>query len=241
MKKVTSLLLVLICCLAMSIPAFAVENAPTVELHLPDGDDAEIIAFNLNDSVSFGETVYDLESEGIVPYDYPANAGIVQIIGYPLAIDVDDPSVLFYSSDITASVTFNSYDQYSDLELTYTQAQALYDKLSAALYNYDSTKTYAIVGWRADAYIQVRADNPLYIHWRIAEPNFDAGTDYDTVPVTSNLYTVGLWGFCEFPEGKDNTTTTRFSLKGIDGQFYYRSSTGQTIGIPFAAGITLNV
>lgn len=224
----------------MSIPAFAAESTPTIELLSPDGDDAEIIAFDQNGSVSFDEAISDLESEGIVPYDYPANAGIVQIVGYPLAVAVDDSSQRLYSGDIYKSVTFSSYDQYNDLELTYTQAQNLYNKLIAALVaGYDSTKTYEIVGWRIVVYIQVRADNPQYIRWRVSEPNFGQGTGYTTTSVTSNLYTVGLVGSCEFPEGKDSTTTTRFSLKGINGLFYYRSN-GQSIGIPFAGGIIVN-
>lgn len=239
MRKVTSLLLVLICCLTMSIPAFAATSTPTVELLSPDGDDAEITVLNQNASVLLYEDISDLESEGIVPYDYPPNAGIVQIVGYPLAIAVDDPSQHFYSSDIKKSVTFSSYGQYDDLEVTYAQAQNLYAQLFTALYNYDPTKTYAIVGWRVDAYIQVRADNPLYISWRASEPNFDTGTGYITTAVTSNISIVGLSGLCEFPEGTGSATTTRFRIKGIEGLFYYRTNTG-TYGIPFAAGITLN-
>ena len=57
--------------------------------------------------------------------------------------------------------------------------------------------------------------------------------------VTSNLIAVPLAGDCEFPEGMDSTTTTRFKLKGIEGLFYYKTNTG-TYGIPFAASITLN-
>ena len=37
--------------------------------------------------------------------------------------------------------------------------------------------------------------------------------------VTSNLIAVPLAGDCEFPEGMDSTTTTRFKLKGIEGLF----------------------
>lgn len=239
MKKVTSLFLVLICCLSMSIPAFAAEGVPTVELLSLDGDDAEISVFSQNDSVSFDEAISDLDNEGIVPYDYPPNAGLTQIIGYPLAIAVDNPSQVLYSSDIGAIITFNSYSQYNSLDLTYAQTQNLYNKLYAALHNYDSTKTYKMVGWIVEAYLMVRADNPLYVRWRAAEPNFGAGTEYTTTTVTSNLTTVRLPGWCEFPEGVDETTTTRFKLKGTEGLFYYKTNTG-TYGIPFAAGMTLN-
>ena len=238
MKKVTSLFLVLICCLSMSLPAFAAENTPSAEM-LPYNGDAEISVFNRDDSVLFGEAISDLDNEGIVPYDYPPNAGLTQIICYPLAIAVDNPSQALYSSNIGAIITFNSYSQYNSLDLTYAQAQNIYNKLYAALHDYDSTKSYIMIGWIVEAYLMVRADNPLYVRWRAAEPNFGAGTDYTTTNVTSNLTTVRLPGRCEFPEGVDETTTTRFKLKGTEGLFYYRTNTG-TYGIPFAASMTLN-
>ena len=57
MKKVTSLFLVLICCLSMSLPAFAAENTPSAEM-LPYNGDAEISVFNQIGRASCRERVW---------------------------------------------------------------------------------------------------------------------------------------------------------------------------------------
>ena len=99
--------------------------------------------------------------------------------------------------------------------------------------------------------VQLRAQNPQYLKWRVAEPNFGQGTDYSDhrggaprwggseLNVPSSFISARLQGACAFPENASDTD--RYRIKGIEGLFYYKTNAGQVFGIPFGAGISLNV
>lgn len=243
MKKVTSLFLVLICCLSMSIPAFAAENTPSVERLPYNGDAGERIAVGHEEVVLFEEPAVDLENEGIELYEVHPSAGIAEIIAYPLVEDIDDPDYKFYYPNIGMMITFNTISQYNDINLTSTEVQGLYADTFYTLANNipNERHSYRIAGWIVETRVQLRAEKPLYLDWRVQEPNFGQGTDYSSLNVTSSIISARLRGACEFPANTDVDTATRFNIKGIYGLFYFRNTSGQTLGIPFGAGISLNV
>lgn len=243
MKKVTSLFLVLICCLSMSIPAFAVENAPSVERLPYNGDAGERIAVDREEVALFEEPVLDSENEGIELYDIHPSAGIAEVIAYPLVEDIDDPDYKFFYPNIGMKITFNSISQYNDINLTSAEVKSLYSDTFVTLANNIPTPghSYRIAGWVVETLVQLRAEKPLYLDWRVQEPNFGDGTDYSRLNVTSSFISARLRGACEFPANTDVSTATRFNIKGIYGLFYFRNPSGQTLGIPFGAGISLNV
>ncbi len=243
MKKVTSLFLVLICCLSMSIPAFAAEDTPTIERLPYNGDAGERIAVDSGEVVILEEPVLDSENEGTELYEIRPSAGIAEVIAYPLVEDIDDPDYKFYYPNIGMIITFNSISQYNDINLTSAEVKGLYSDTFYTLANNIPTEghSYRIAGWIVETLVQLRAEKPLYLDWRVQEPNFGDGTDYSRLNVTSSIISARLRGPCEFPANTDVSTTTRFNIKGIYGLFYFRNPSGQTLGIPFGAGISLNV
>lgn len=241
MKKVTSLLLVLVYCLAMSIPAFAAEDAPIVERLPYNGDVGERIAVSRETVGSFEEPVLDSENGGIEPYDIHSSAGIAEIIVYPLVEDVDADGMFYYPS-VGMMITFNSISQFNDIILTSAEVNGLYYDVYNNLSNDNlpDDHLYRIAGWVIETLVQLRAEKPMYVDWRVEEPNFGMGTGYNRLSVPNSFISARLRGACEFPADTNAATTKRFSIKGIYGLFYYRNDAGQTFGIPFGAGIVLN-
>lgn len=242
MKKVTSLFLVLICCLLMSIPAFASEaTSPVDSVPLNEGGSiSEPIFVDEQECNVTGECIWEFTDDGIGPYDIASSAGIAEISAYPLLLDLDTGR-LFYYPHIFRKVTFNSISQYNDIELTSNQALALYNAAISFLSenNPEPTHSYAIAGWWINTLVQLRAENPQYLKWRVAEPNFGQGTDYSELNVPNSFISARLQGACAFPENASDTV--RYRIKGIEGQFFYKTNAGQVFGIPFGAGISLNV
>ena len=242
MKKVTSLFLILICCLSMSIPAFATGTGPSDESFPIDSDGSMIepIFVDEQECNVTGEEIWEFMDENIEPYDISSSAGIAEISAYPLLQDLDTGR-LFYYPNIGRKVTFNSISQYNDIELTSTQAFSLYNEAISFLSanNPEPTHSYAVVGWWINTLVQLRAQNPQYLKWRVAEPNFGQGTDYSELNVPNSFISARLQGACAFPENASDTD--RYRIKGIEGLFYYKTNAGQVFGIPFGAGISLNV
>ena len=222
MKKVTSLFLILICCLSMSIPAFATGTGPSDESFPIDSDGSMIepIFVDEQECNVTGEEIWEFMDENIEPYDISSSE---------------------VQSYLTSVVTFNSISQYNDIELTSAQAFALYNEAISFLSanNPEPTHSYAVVGWWINTLVQLRAQNPQYLKWRVAEPNFGQGTDYSELNVPSSFISARLQGACAFPENASDTD--RYRIKGIEGLFYYKTNAGQVFGIPFGAGISLNV
>lgn len=237
MKKVTSLFLVLICCLSMSLPAFAAEGTATVEPVSYDGNPGERIFV---DEAACKATLEPSPDEEIEPYDISSSAGIAEISAYPLLLDLNTGR-LFYYPHIGRKVTFSSISQYNDIRLTSSQALALYDEAITFLSNNnpEPTHSYAYAGWWINTLVQLRAENPQYLKWRIAEPNFGQGTDYSELNVPKQFISARLEGACAFPDNASDTE--RYEIKGIEGLFYYKTNAGQVFGIPFGASISLNV
>ena len=244
MKKFTSLFLVLIFCFSMSATAMAASPAVDSVVSTAVLGEGERVVLTERERAAFeaseNNMVSDPDSQNAVVPRVSVGAGIAEIIGYPLLADLNTGE-LFYYTNIGRMVTYSSVGQFSSLRLTAAQVQQVYNEALTYLENNIPTEghSYAIVGWYISTLVQLRADNPRYIEYRIAEPNFGQGTEYVRENIPYSIISYRITGACAFPSNA--STTEYFHIGGAEGTFYYATDAGKVLGIPFSAGIALNV
>ena len=105
-------------------------------------------------------------------------AGPNQIHAYPLVCNLNTGD-LFYYNTIGDSVYFSMLSQYSNIKFTKSEAMNLYNRALGVAYTNEPQYSYGIVGWYIISEIDLMADRPKYVEYRIAEPNFGVGSDYE--------------------------------------------------------------
>lgn len=239
MKKIVSLFMIFVFSFALCTTAFAVDttNSEGERVVLTPEEYAAFEASKNNAEINQQEDTSNDDSARVIGY---AHAGITEIIGYPLMADLNTGEA-FYYPHINSKVTFTSINQHASLRLTSNQAARLYSQAITYLSNNIPTEghSYAIVGWYVETLVQLRADDPRYLEYRIAEPNFNQGTGYDRVDGLKQSISCRLKGACAFPSNASDTEY--YHIDGIEGIYYYKSVyNNQLLGIPFSAGITFN-
>lgn len=259
MKKVTSLFLVLICCLAMSIPAFATETEPNVRIltyselqNLPQTGDGVVpdgcTALGEKASALFwdsmipgnGETA-DINTEADATastYDVRPLACATQVIAWPLAANLETGQ-LFTRDNIYKSITFQSYGQFSSLMLSNAETLSLMNSMFAYLDTLGDS--YAMVGWCVGSAFYFQAPSMKSITIAPSSmptaPCYDFakdGFDFSGVSTSTSGVAIAAFGF---PEGKDPfKDVCNFDLSGT---FSYRDN-GRDFSRNFSGGLMVN-
>ena len=242
MKKIASLLSVIILCLTVWVPASAVELSEQTTVGPLSGTECQRIVLTEHEQAQFEESKTAEEGANeISPLKLGySSAGIAEIIGYPLLSDLDTGE-LFYYPNIGRKVTYGLINQSMSMRLTAAEAAEVYDEALQYLNSHIPTEghSYAIVGWYVETLVQLRSDHPKYIEYRVAEPNFGQGTDYTKANIPYTITSYRIKGACAFP---DNASDTEYyHIGGIEGTYYYATDTGKVLGIPFSAGLAMNV
>lgn len=165
-------------------------------------------------------------------------AGPNQIHAYPLVCNLNTGD-LFYYNTIGDSVYFSMLSQYSNIKFTKSEAMNLYNRALGVAYTNEPQYSYGIVGWYIISEIDLMADRPKYVEYRIAEPNFGVGSDYEKWNVPYEKVRITLQGACAFPD--DYSETQYFHIGGVEGSYYYTADNGKVLSVPFGAGISVNV
>ena len=131
------------------------------------------------------------------------------------------------------------WSQYSNIKFTKSEAMNLYNRALGVAYTNEPQYSYGIVGWYIISEIDLMADRPKYVEYRIAEPNFGVGSDYEKWNVPYEKVRITLQGACAFPD--DYSETQYFHIGGVEGSYYYTADNGKVLGVPFGAGISVNV
>lgn len=249
MKKFVSLILAFTLCLGLSLTAFAAEPELEVEgeaaARFLEGEKEECVVLTEAERAQFMEAEAG-ESDGIVPYIttpeiYSPTAAITQINGYPLLVEIPSGK-LFYYSHIGIGEAFGMYGQYMALRVTAAEAQTVYDQAVAYAYNNnpDEGQVYAVIGWYIRANIKLSADKPQNVEYRVAPDNsFDSTGEYEKYKITSQSANYWIGGACHAKS--DTNTSDYYFIEGLEGTFYYKTSKGTLLGIPFRASMKLNV
>lgn len=170
------------------------------------------------------------------------STGIAEIFASPLFWERETKR-LFYYPEVGVQQSWSTTYTSTSLRLTSDQAQAVYDYAFQWLQGHGTPGYgYAIVGWYIETLVQLRAispSKPQYIEYRAAEPNFGAGTDYLRENVTQSICSYRISAACEFPTNANNTSY--YHIGGVEGTFWYKAENGKVFGIPFSAGLALNV
>lgn len=263
MKKVTSLFLVLICCLSMSLPAFAAEPESNVRILtydelrdlpkngngvVPDGCTAlgeEESALFWASMTSVDENVADIDAEDNTTastYDVRPLACATRVVAWPLALDTE-AGQLFINENIYRAITFQSYDQFSSLMLTNAQTISLMNSMMTYLNNLVDTQggSYALVGWYVGAAFYFQAPSPKSV--TIAPSSLPKAPCYAFEKDDFSFSGVGTStsGLAKaafgYPEGKDPLKDVcNFDLSGT---FSYRDN-GKDFNRPFSGGLMVN-
>ena len=243
MKKFLSLVLSLVFCLSLSPSVLAADNPSADEgaARCVFLTEEECAAFNFQEAGG----IMGMEEE-IDPIDPQildrVEASIVEIIAYPLLADVTDPSQarLFYYTHIGKKVTYTTFSQSRSMNITRDEAHQLYQLANNYLFTNEAVEghQYMIVGWYMETLVQLRSSKPKYIEYRIAEPNFGAGTGYTKANIPYTAISYRIKGACQFPSSFSDTE--RYVIPGIEGSYYYGLDNGNVLGIPFRASLIIN-
>lgn len=263
MKKVTSLFLVLICCLSMSIPAFAVEPESNVKILtyaelqdlpktgngiVPDGCTAlgeEESALFWDSMIPGNDETADIGTEADAPastYDARPLACATRVVAWPLALDLESGQ-LFINNDIYRAITFQTYGQFSSLMLSNAQTISLMNSMMAHLDNLINTQggSYALVGWYVGAVFYFQAPSPKSV--TIAPSSIPTAPcyafekdDFNFAGASTSTSGTAKAAF-GYPEGKDPLKDVcNFDLSGT---FSYRDN-GKDFSRNFSGGLMVN-
>lgn len=149
MKKIASLLSVIILCLTVWVPASAVELSEQTTVEPLSGTECQRIVLTEHEQAQFEESKTAEEGANeISPLKLGySSAGIAEIIGYPLLSDLDTGE-LFYYPNIGRKVTYGLINQSMSMRLTAAEAAEVYDEALQYLNSHIPTEghSYAIVG-----------------------------------------------------------------------------------------------
>ena len=260
MKKVTSLFLVLICCLSMCLPAFAAEPESNVRILtydelqdlpkngngvVPDGCTAlgaEETALFWASMTPGNEEVTDIGAEADTTastYDVRPLACATQVIAWPLAVNLESGQV-FYKENINRSIKFQTYGQFSSLMLSNAQTISLMSAMQAHI-NTLSDGSYALAGWLVGASFYFQAPTPKSI--TIAPSSLPTapcvafskdGFSFTGASTSTTGVAMAAFGY---PESKDPLKDVcNFDLNGT---FSYRDN-GRDFDRPFSGGLMVN-
>lgn len=257
MKKITSLFLVLICCLSMSIPAFAAEPESNVRIltydelqDLPRNGNGVVpdgcTALGAEESALFWDSMTptntDIDTEADTTasvYDVRPLACARQVVVWPLAVNLETAQ-LFYQENISRSITFQTYDQFSSLMLSNAQTISLMNTMQTYIDTL-SDGSYALVGWLVGASFYFQAPSPKSVTIAPSSiptaPCFSFAKDgFDFTGASTSTTGVAMAAF-GYPEGKDPLKDVcNFDLNGT---FSYRDN-GKDFARPFSGGLMVN-
>ena len=253
MKRVFSLLTLVVMCFMLAIPAFAVgwqvPEALATAVGTSDGTNeawAErvILSDEQRELLQSSKIVKDIDSDDAdeLATSYPtgiAGVAIEEIYGYPLMVEVET-GALFYVPGIQTGGVLSNQSQSESLRLTTQQTLNLYQRLlNYAVANGTAGYHYAIVGWYVDTKIATRADYPMYVKYTVGTPNFSGITEERTVNITSNGQWVRVGIALGFP---DNFSETEYyHMNAVSGSFTYKAAfSNKILSIPFFSGMSFN-
>lgn len=255
MKKITSLMLAIALIFSLNVTAYAAE--PEAVSTEPDEygrvflteEQTQAFLESRNSAAAVLEDEQQDEmqdDEGMLRVSSLSpgyvSVGIAEIFTSPLFWERETKR-LFYFKEVGVYESYSTTYTSTSIRLTSDQAQAVYDRALQWLKSH-STPGYGYIfaGWYVETLVQLRAidpSKPLYIEYRAAEPNFGAGSEYTKadIPLSICSYRIGV--ACAFPSNASNTSY--YHIGGVEGTFWYKTEKGSVLGIPFSAGLALNV
>lgn len=253
MKRVLSLLTMVVMCFMLAVPAFAVgpqePQALATAVGTSDGASeawAERVILSDEQCAMLQSSeiadVPDNNNVDALATSYPtgvAGVYIEEIYGYPLLLEYET-GALFYVPGIQTGGVLAHQTQSESLQLTTQQALNLYQRLlSYAVTNGTAGYHYSVVGWYVDTKIATRADYPMYVKYTVGTPNFSGITEERTVNITSNGQWVRVGIALGFP---DNFSETEYyHMNAVSGSFTYKAAFNNNIlSIPFFSGMSFN-